>query len=520
MTDERSSGATEPGAAGNARYPLGVLLVVCGALFFGVLNAAAVVVVLAEIAEDLDTSIGQLSWIMTGFLLVYGVAIPFYGRLADLYGARPLFLMGVAVFSVGSLFAALAPNFELLLAARVIQGVGGAAVPGLGMTLASRAYGPAARGMVRGVIGATIGVGSAVGPLLGGLLSSAWGWEAIFAVNAAAALTIPFAIVVLPRDEERVGGQLDLVGGGLLALGVVGLVLAPTEGSQSGWTSTWAVAGMALAVVSFAALSVQQRVATSPFIPRELTGNGQLIAFVSMSFLIMAANSGALIGLPILLANVNELDTLRVGLALVPGAIGMAVFGVVSGRLVDSVGARALSRAGAAVVAIGVLGLSTVAGEDVRLVSAFAGVLGAGFGLINTPLATAVTRVVRPQLLASAIGVNSMLFFIGGSIGAAALFGFVTAAGDSSLNPLHSGAASGFSDGFLFLALPTLLVIGLASKLPGAAVGASGTAADGSLEEAIFGGGKWRPDCTVPWAPTPEEARAFAKLSEARPSAR
>ncbi len=511
MSSQRSEAPVEA-ERGSARYPLGVLLVVCAGMFFGVLNAGAVGVVLAEIAADLDTSFGQIGWVMTGFLLVYGIAIPFYGRLADLYGARLLFLLGLGIFSVGSLLAALAPNFELLLAARVIQGAGGAAVPGLGMTLAIRAYGPAARGMVLGVIGATIGVGSAIGPLLGGLLSNAWGWEAIFAVNAAAAITIPFAILVLPRDEEHSDGRLDLIGGALLALAVVGVVLAPTEGSQSGWSSTGALAGIAMAVISLAALTLQQRVAASPFIPREFVHNGRLIAFVSMSFLVMAANAGALIGLPILLANTNGLGTLEVGLAMVPGAIGMAVLGVVSGRLVDSVGAAALATVGGIALLVSILGLSAAVGGDVRLVSALAGLLGASFGLINTPLATAVTRVVRLELLASAIGVNSMLFFVGGSVGAAALLGFATAGGDSSLNPLHSGAASGFSDGFLFLALPALAVIALASRLPGAAAPAE-VAPEAGLEEAIFGSGEWRPDCTVPWAPTLEEARAFAAAS-------
>ena len=128
----------QPGSrASNAS---GILAIVCVALFFAVFEASAISVVLPDIAGDLSVDTGQLSWLMTGFLLIYGIAIPFYGRLADRYGARPLFLIGVAVFSLGSLLSALAPGYSFLLAARVIQAIGGAAVPGLGMTLASRAY--------------------------------------------------------------------------------------------------------------------------------------------------------------------------------------------------------------------------------------------------------------------------------------------------------------------------------------------------------------------------------------------
>ena len=169
-----------------------------------------------------------------GFLLVYGIAIPLYGRLADRCGARPLFLLGVAVFSAGSLLSALAPTFPLLLAARIVQAIGGAAVPGLGMTLASRAYGPESRGAALGVIAATIGLAGAIGPLLGGALSQAFGWQSIFVLNAAASITIPVGMRILPGDEYRTGGSLDLVGGAALGLLVGGVVLIPTEGARSG----------------------------------------------------------------------------------------------------------------------------------------------------------------------------------------------------------------------------------------------------------------------------------------------
>ena len=176
-----SSAINSPASQSSAK---GALIIVCVALFFGVLNASAIGVVLPDIASDMSVDTGQLSWLMTGFLLIYGITIPFYGRLADRYGARPLFLLGVAVFSVGSLLSALAPNFSFLLVARIIQAIGGAAVPGLGMTLASRAYGPESRGTVLGVVAATIGLAGAIGPLIGGALSELFGWQYIFVAIA------------------------------------------------------------------------------------------------------------------------------------------------------------------------------------------------------------------------------------------------------------------------------------------------------------------------------------------------
>ena len=149
--------------ASNSGRQAAVLPVICLALFLSVLNASALGVMLPDIAADLSVDTGQLSWVMTGFLLVFGIAIPFYGRLADRYGAKPMFILGLTIFPIGSLVCALAPSLEVLLLGRIIQAAGGAAIPGLGMTLASRAYGPESRGKALGILAATIGAGSAAG---------------------------------------------------------------------------------------------------------------------------------------------------------------------------------------------------------------------------------------------------------------------------------------------------------------------------------------------------------------------
>ena len=152
---EPTSG-TQPNDATNNDLAKAVLAVVCIALFFQVLNASAVGVILPEIASGISADTAQVGWLMTGFLLFTGIAIPFYGRLADRYGAANLFIFGIALFSVGSLLAGIATNYEFLLVVRIVQAIGGAAIPGLGMTLVSRAYPPESRGMVLGIIAATI----------------------------------------------------------------------------------------------------------------------------------------------------------------------------------------------------------------------------------------------------------------------------------------------------------------------------------------------------------------------------
>lgn len=484
-----------------------ILMIVSVALFFGLLNASAVAVVLPDIAQDLSVDTGQLSWLMTGFLLIYGIAIPFYGRLADLYGARPLFLLGVAVFSVGSLLSAVAPNYSFLLAARIVQAAGGAAVPGLGMTIAIRAYGPEARGTVLGVLAATIGAGAAAGPLLGGALTESFGWESIFVVNAVAALTIPFGMKILPRDEDRTGGKLDLLGGTALALLVIGALLVPSEGVRSGWSSPLVLTGAVMAVIGLISLAARQLTTDSPFIPTEFLRNSRYVALAGMSFLLMAANMAPLIGLPILLAGLHSLSFLEVGLALLPAAISSSVFGVLAGRLTDRKGARLPARIGLPLMLLAVLGLSTYTGSSVWAIAAFAGILGAGFALVNTPLAATIAGIVRGQVLASALSINSMFFFLGGSLGTAVLLAVATSrggGGSSPLNPLHSGVGTGFSDAFLLFSIPIIITMVLSLALPRAAKLAVDTERI-PVQPEPPGARNWVPNCSVPWAPECEE---------------
>jgi len=227
-----------------------------------------------------------------------------------------------------------------------------------------------------------------------------------------------------------------------------------------------------------------------------------------MSFLVMAANVAIIVSLPILLSSSHNLSALEVGLVMVPGAVSTAVFGVLAGRLTDRNGARLPTWIGAPLILLAVLGLSTYAGSSVWLIAAFAGILGAGFGLVNTPLAATVSRIVRSQVLASALSINSMLFFLGGSLGTAMVIAVATSrgeAGESLLNPLHSGAGSNFSDAFLLLAIPVIVLMALSLMLPSASrLALAGEPAAVQLKPPVTP--NLVANCSVPWMPECEEA--------------
>ncbi|MCI0791319.1 MAG: MFS transporter [Chloroflexi bacterium] len=487
------------------RLQLGVLFVVGIPLFFTVLNASAVTVLLPEMGRDLAIGTASLGWLMTGYLLVYGVAIPFYGRIADLYGARRLFLFGLTVFAIGSILSAIAPNYPLLLGARLIQAVGGAAIPGLGMAIASRAFPQEKRGIVLGLISATIGVGAAVGPLLGGVMSDAFGWRSVFVITALAGLTIPFGLKILSRDEERSDEPLDVLGGVLLALLVGGPLFAVSEGARSGWSSWQVLLSVFVSIAALIALSVRQRTAQFPFIPRELVQNRRYVLLVSMPFIAMASNVAALVGLPLLLTSVHDLTVAQVGFVLLPGAIMTVALGVIAGRLVDLIGARIPVRIGVVMMLVAMLGLSLYAGSEVWVISLFMAILGGGFALVNTPLAVVVSLVVRTQVLAMALSINTMLLFTGGGFGVALMTTIiVTRGGDSvsALNPLHSGQGAAFSDAFLVLAIPLILTMVLSLAIP--------RKVREPVQPEPQATRNWVPTCSIPWAPESEEDLAVA----------
>ena len=483
---------TEPGG-----HP-GVVVVVCIALFFGVVNGSAVAVVLPEIGSDLGIAEGDLSWVLSGFLLTYGVAIPFYGRLASRYGARRLFLGGVAVFALGSALSATAAGLGTLLAARTVQAIGGAAVPGLGMTLASRAFPENRRGVVLGVVSATMGVAAAVGPLGAGVISETADWRYLFGASTLGIATLPLGFRYLQRDEDLGREPLDLAGGALFGIGVAGLLFLVTRGAQAGWTDAQTLAGGTVAVLALGALAVRQRRAASPFIPRALLANRSYVLLALLGFVITFANLAAQIGYPFLFSSLHAMSSLDIGVALIPAALTTAAVGVAAGRIVDRIGARVPVRLGTALMAAGAVAISTGAGVSSWTVALLAAGFGAGFALVNTPLAAVVSLVVSQADLAPALSLNTMMFFVGGSFGSSLFTSIAASGGSGALNPLHDGAGAGFSNAFAALVIPVVAALALSLALPRRQAT--------EPEAAPVRAANWTHDCQLAWCPELEPA--------------
>jgi len=445
------------------------LLLVAAAIVSSVLAGTMTNIALPLIGQDLGIEPARLGWLVTGFLLIFGVSTPFYGRLADRWGARRLFATGLAIFAAGSLLCALAPTYGVLLAGRLVQAAGSGAIPGLGVALVSRAYPPERRGSALGIVSAAVGSGAAIGPTLGGFIAGTLGWPALYGVTVLAGVLAPLALRVIPAGGARSREPIDMPGGLLLALAVGGALLAATEASRGDWGAPLVLAALATAVASGIGLLVRQRLAAAPFVPRDLLRNRRFVALTVLSFVVMAVNLPVLVALPLMLTAFNQLQPVQVGLALMPEAVAFTLLGPLAGRVVDRVGPRLPIGAGLAVMCVAVTALSLFgAGAPAPVVSLLAALLSAGFALVNSPLTTTVSLLVPPARLASGLSMNSMLFFLGGAFGSALVSAVLTARGaaERALNPLYAGPAVAFSDAFAVMLGLLIVAVGLSTALP------------------------------------------------------
>jgi len=439
-----------------------VLAFVCAAAFAVVLNGTMLPVALPEIGRSMSLGTAQLGWLTTGYFLINGVAIPFFGRLADLRGVSGVYAVGLLIFLLGSVACGLSPGYEVLLAGRLVQGVGAAVVVGLGSAAVSLAYPPEGRGAAIGLVGAAVGAGAAGGPVLGGLVVDALGWRYLFVAGVLFGALAPLALRALPRGEARAEGRLDWVGGLLLSLSLGGFLLALTEGAERGLGAPLVAVSVPVASLALVGLVYRQRTAEEPFIPRSLLRNRRYVWLAAITVLLIGINITVEIAVPLLLADVDGLSAGAIGLVLLPPALATVVLGPVAGRLVDRAGIPGPMAVGVAAVVVALFLVSAFGvGGGLVLVGVLVSVVSVGATLAKVAATTGVSLIVPKDNLPSGISINEMVWILGTSLGTALLTATLTARTDAprALNPLHDGAGASYSDAFLILAIPLLLVL-------------------------------------------------------------
>lgn len=400
------------------------LIAVCVGTFMLLLDVTIVNVALPSIQRSLSASFSDLQWVVDAYALMLAALLLTTGSLADLFGRRKLFMIGLVIFSVSSLASGLAASPLWLNLARGAQGIGGAAMFSTSLALLGSAFQGRERGTAFGVWGAITGIAVAIGPVVGGALTTGLSWRWIFLVNVPIGV-IALAICVLRVDESRGPGahRPDVIGFVTFSGALGALVYALIKGNAKGWGSPVILAcllGAALLLVAFLVAEFRQRERAMFELAlfRKPTFSGGLIAAFSLS----AGLFALFLYLTLYLQDVLDYSALQTGLRFLVMSGAMVVPSGLAGRLTTSVPIRFLIAPGLALVGVGLLlmrGLGASSGWT-HLIPGFI-LAGAGTGLINPPLASTAIGVVTPDRSGMASGINSTFRQIGIATGIAGL---------------------------------------------------------------------------------------------------
>ena len=402
------------------------------ALFMVALDNLVVTTALPVIKADLGASLADLQWMVNAYTLTFAVLLLTGAALGDRFGRKRIFLIGMAIFTGGSALAALAPSSDILILARAIQGVGGAFVTPLTLTILSAAVPPERRAVALGAWGGIAGLAIAIGPLVGGAIAEGLDWHWIFWLN------VPIGLVVMPlaalRLTETYGpeGRLDIPGLGLISAGLLAIVWGVINGNDLGWTSVPVLGAIGAGVALLVGFLAWEARTAQPMLP---LGVFRIRAFSSanaVSFLMFFGMFGSVFLLSQFFQVVQGYSPFQAGLRTLPWTGMPVIVAPIAGILAGRIGGRPILATGMAIQAIALAWLAvvvtpTVAYEAMIVPFMLAGV---GMGLFFAPIANVVLSAVRPDQEGKASGATNTIREVGGVFGVAVLAAIFSANGD------------------------------------------------------------------------------------------
>ena len=366
------------------------------ALFMTALDNLVVSTALPVIRKDLGASIEDLEWTVNAYTLTFAVLLLTGAALGDRFGRRRLFAIGMTIFTVASAAAALAPSVGALIAARAAQGVGGAILTPLTLTILSAAVPAEKRGAALGAWGAIGGLAVAIGPLVGGAVVEGISWQWIFWLN------VPFGLALIPLSARRLqethgpNGALDLAGLALASTGLLGIVWGLVRGNGQGWTSLEVAGSLTAGAVLLAAFVAWELRAPSPMLPMRFFRNRTFSAVNVVSLFMFFGMFGSIFLLTQFLQTVQGLSPLAAGLRILPWTLAPLFVAPIVGPLSDKIGGRPFIVVGLTLQSIALAWMGVVTTVDVSyltLVPAFV-MAGIGMALFWVPSANVVLGAV------------------------------------------------------------------------------------------------------------------------------
>jgi EmrB/QacA subfamily drug resistance transporter len=412
------------------------------AYFMVVLDALVVITALPRMQQDLHVGISTLQWTVNAYGIAFAAGIITAAALGDRFGRRRVFTIGVALFTIASAACALAPNVSTLIAARTIQGLGGAVVLPLSLTILTTAFPANRRGRIVGIYGGLAGLAVAAGPLVGGAVTQGLDWHWIFWINVPIGIAaVPLSLRLLPETYGR-PVRLDLRGVALVTGGVVALVWGLVRANQAGWTSVEILATLIGGVALLAVFLAWERRAAEPMLPPRLWRIRTFAAGNATSFLM----SGAIFSAAFLVIQYLQLalgySPLETGVRLLPWLATPMVVSPIAGAVSDHIGRRPMIVSGLLLQTIAFAAIAVSASEAsyTQLVLALL-IAGIGISMALPTVPTAVLNSVAPDEMGTASGINYTMQRFGAVFAIAIASSVFTAYG-------HLGTPTSVTDGF------------------------------------------------------------------------
>jgi len=401
------------------------------ALFMAALDNLVVTTALPVIRASFNANLAELEWIVNAYTLTFAVLLLTGAALGDRFGRKRLFIIGLAIFTGGSAIAALSSNVSVLIVARAIQGLGGAIVTPLSLTILSAAVPRARRAVALGAWGGIAGLAIAIGPLVGGAIAEGLAWQAIFWIN------VPIGLVAIPMAYARLtethgpSTRLDLPGLGLASGGLLAVVWGLVRANELGWTSPTILGSFAVGIVLLAGFVAWEARSAQPMLPLRLFRSRSFSAANVVSLLMTFGMFGSIFLLAQFFQVVQHYSPLQAGLRTLPWTIMPVFVAPIAGLLSSRTGTRPLLVVGMTLQAIALGWMSLVITPTVdylAIVPTFI-LAGIGMGLFFAPIANVVLSAVRPEEEGKASGANNAIRELGGVFGVAVLASIFSANG-------------------------------------------------------------------------------------------
>ncbi|EYT57298.1 MFS transporter [Dietzia sp. UCD-THP] len=450
-----ASAAAGPGEDGefSHRQILVILAGLMSAMFLASLDQTIVSTAIRTIADDLQGLDAQ-AWVTTAYLMTSTISTPLYGKLSDIYGRKPFFVIGIVIFVFGSLLCTLADSMYTLALFRGIQGLGAGALMSLSLAIIGDIIPPRERAKYQGYLLAVFASSSVIGPVVGGFFAGAEtlfgisGWRWIFLINVPiGAIALTLVMITLNVKNARVDHRVDWAGAATIVIGLVPLLLVAEQGNTWGWGSP---AALACYVVGLAGIGlfliVEARAGDEALIPLRLFRDRTFAIVTAGGVIVGMAMFGGLMTLPLYMQIVHGADPMESGLMMLPLVAGLMGASIVSGQLISKTGrVREFPIFGTAVAAVGLFLLFTIdADTSLTLVMAYMLVLGIGLGNCMQPLTLIVQNAVSPREIGVATASATFFRQLGGTAGVAVFLSILfSRVGGSITSELEKAGADG-----------------------------------------------------------------------------